>query len=121
MKRLEIRIGTLKDAADDFSRAWHAAAKGRTAARATSALIFETPAALYSAISDRRLALVRHVAVHPGLSIRALAAALRRDYKRVHTDVSQLERLGLVRRNEAGRLHAPYDEVVIRAPLRVAA
>ena len=46
---------------------------------------------------------------------------LERDYKRVHTDVTELEDRGLLVRDDAGTLVAPYDEIVIRAPLREAA
>ena len=65
--------------------------------------------------------LLRHVAQCPGLSIRGLAQALARDYKNVHTDVSELEARHLLERDEDGRVVAPYDELIIRAPLRRAA
>jgi hypothetical protein len=57
----------------------------------------------------------------PGLSIRAIAVALERDYKRVHGDVTELEEWQLIECDENGKLSAPYDEIMIRAPLRDAA
>lgn len=39
----------------------------------------------------------------------------------VHGDVTALERIGLIERDVAGTLRAPYDELVIRAPLKAAA
>jgi len=65
--------------------------------------------------------LLQYVAGNPGLSIRALAQALSRDYKNVHTDVTELEARHFLQRNQGGRVSAPYDEIVIRAPLRRAA
>jgi len=50
-----------------------------------------------------------------------LAHALGRDYKNVHTDVSELEARHLLERSAAGLVSAPYDELIIRAPLRQAA
>jgi predicted transcriptional regulator len=78
-------------------------------------------AELASLLSPKRMELLHHVARNPGLSIRALAGALRRDYKNVHTDVSKLEGKHLLERDEDGRVKAPFDELVIRAPLREAA
>jgi predicted transcriptional regulator len=46
---------------------------------------------------------------------------LGRDYKRVLPDVTELEAWGLLARDDEGRLSAPYDELVVRAPLRAAA
>jgi predicted transcriptional regulator len=65
--------------------------------------------------------LLRHVAERPGQSVRGLAQALGRDYKNVHTDVSELEARHLLERDDAGLVVAPYDELIIRAPLRHAA
>jgi len=42
---------------------------------------------------------------------------LGRDYKNVHTDVTDLEEQHLLDRDGDGKLTAPYDEIVIRAPL----
>ena len=44
-----------------------------------------------------------------------------RDYKNIHTDVSALEALGLIVKDEKGSLTVPYDEIVIHAGLTEAA
>ena len=44
-----------------------------------------------------------------------------RDYKNVHTDVSELEQLSLIEKDENGALTVPYDEIVIHAGLTEAA
>jgi predicted transcriptional regulator len=49
-------------------------------------------------------------------SIYELARRLGRDYKNVHTDVTQLAALGLIERQEDGRVAVAWD--VVRAELR---
>ena len=55
------------------------------------------------------------------LNIRQLAQALGRNHKNVHTDVSGLEKLGLIEKDEKVVLTVPYDEIVIHAGLTQAA
>ena len=118
MKRLYVEVMSSGEALKRFSRAW----KGASAGKALDATIgIGSIAELTALLSPKRMELLRHVAQNPGLSIRALAGALRRDYKNVHTDVSELEVRHLLERDDAGLIRAPYDELVIRAPLREAA
>ena len=87
-----------------------------------SGSIIAIPGGLFSAITEKRLELLRYVAERQEtLNIRQLAQALGRDYKNVHTDVGQLEELGLIEKSEAGLLTVPYDEIVIHAGLTQAA
>ena len=64
-------------------------------------------------LSPKRLELLRHLHRHPASSIRALAQALGRDYRRVHEDVEALEAAGLLDRDGAG-LRAEYDAFDLR-------
>jgi predicted transcriptional regulator len=75
-------------------------------------VVFETWATFARAMTPSRLELLRHVHHHPPQSIRALAIALGRDYKRVHEDVEALVEAGLLDRGEAG-LRADYDAIQI--------
>lgn len=118
MKTLYVEVMSSRDALKKFSRAWRAASQGKE----TEATIgLGSIAELTALLSPKRLELLRHVAQRPGLSIRGLAQALGRDYKNVHTDVSELEASHLLERDHAGLIVAPYDELIIRAPLRRAA
>jgi predicted transcriptional regulator len=119
MKTLYVEVMSSRDALKRFSRAWRGASDGKEAGGATVGL--GSIAELTALLSPKRLELLRHVAQCPGLSIRALAQALGRDYKNVHTDVSELEARHFLERDDAGLITAPYDELVIRAPLRRAA
>ena len=118
MNRIEIEVLSSAAALTAFARTWRQTRAGR---KATPRLAFGSIAELFSAVSEKRLELVRHVAESEGLQIRPLSRALRRDYKNVHTDVQALIGLGLLEKDERGGLHAPFDEIVIRAGLRKAA
>ena len=118
MNRIEIEVLSSRAALAAFTRAWRQA---RARRKTTPRLAFGSIAELFSAVSEKRLELVRHVAGDEGLQIRPLARALRRDYKNVHTDVQALIELGLLEKDERGGLRAPFDEIVIRAGLRKAA
>lgn len=111
-EELQIHIGdTFDDMGRRFVDAWHRAERGeltgQNAERHVGFADFET----FSRITTpKRLELLRHVHRHPSRSIRALAIALRRDYRRVHEDVEMLVRAGLLDQDESG-LHADYDTV----------
>ena len=75
-------------------------------------LTFETWAIFARVITANRLELLYHVHRRPPQSIRALANALGRDYKRVHEDVEALVEAGLLDRDETG-LRADYDAIQI--------
>jgi len=119
MKKIEIVITSAAQAVADFKKTWRQAAAGESV---TPTLGFGSPAELYSAITDKRLELLRYVAQHEGetLNIHQLAQALGRDYKNVHVDVKTLEGLGLIERS-GGKLIAPFDEIEIHLGLRKAA
>lgn len=118
MNRIEIEVLGSKAAMAAFARAWRQARAGR---KATPRLAFGSIAELFSAVSEKRLELIRYIVSNEGLQIRPLARALERNYKNVHTDVQALIELGLLEKDARGGLRAPFDEIVIRAGLRKAA
>ena len=66
-------------------------------------LTFESPAALRSFFTDKRLGLLHAIREHQPTSIKELATQVGRDLKNVNAEVHYLERLGLV---ELGTEHA---------------
>jgi len=118
VRKLYVEVMGSEVALRRFASAWKKVSAGK-AADATIGL--GSIAELAALLTPKRMELLRHVALNPGLSIRALAKALGRNYKNVHNDVSDLEDRQLLERDENGTLGAPYDEIVIRAPLRKAA
>ena len=115
MSRIEIEVLKSQAALKAFSNTWEKLESGRLA---TPRLAFGSLRELFSAITPKRLELVRFVAGHEGLNTRQLASRIRRNYKNVHGDVKELTELGLLEKDEAGLLFAPYDEIVIHAPIR---
>jgi predicted transcriptional regulator len=119
MKRLEIEIMRSSDALNAAIDTWHRVRPGK---KVTPRLSFGSIKDLFSAITEKRLELLRYVAERQGtLNTRQLAQALERDYKNIHTDVSALEELGLIEKGDKGVLTVPYDEIVIHAGLTEAA
>lgn len=115
MNRIEIEVLSPRQALTAFSKAWRTSAKGKTA---TSRLAFGSLRELFSAITEKRLELLRYIAAHEGLNTRQLSRELGRDYKNIHTDVTVLTDLGLLEKNSKGALSAPFDEIVIHAGIR---
>ncbi|OQX14023.1 MAG: transcriptional regulator [Thiothrix lacustris] len=72
---------------------------------------FETPTTLFQAITPKRWELLDKLQGKTALSIRELAKQLKRYVKNVHTDVSKLLEIGLLERDEAGRVFSPFAEI----------
>ncbi len=115
-KRLEIRLGPAGDALDRFEAAWHRVAEGR-AMRPLEVLSFQDLPTLAKTLSPARWALLQKLHGDGPLSIYELAKRLERDYKNVHTDVTQLAAIGLIERDTDGLVSVPWE--LLRAELRL--
>jgi len=115
MNRIEIEVLSSQQALASFSKTWKNTTNSKTT---TSRLVFGSLRELFSMVTEKRLELLRHVALHAGTNTRQLAQELGRDYKNVHTDVTKLAELGLLEKNKKGVLSAPFDEIVIHAGIR---
>ena len=80
-------------------------------------LSFESARSLFADLTPARLDLLDTLRKVGPCSVYALAKAAERNYSNVHTDVSRLEQLGLVERNDNGAISVPYDAVEILLPL----
>ena len=118
-KELRLHIGgDLDDAGRRFVEAWHRAERGElNGTNAERHVGFESFDLFARIMTTRRLELLRHVHRQPARSIRALAQALGRDYRRVHEDVEALVDAGLLDRDATG-LHADY--ATVRMETRIA-
>ncbi len=120
VKTVSVHLGeSLDTVGARFVSAWHRAEQGLL--RADSAemhLGFATWEQMVRVLSPKRLQLLRHLHAHPARNVRQLAAALGRDYRRVHDDVQALETAGLLERDADG-LRAEYDgfDVTLRIAL----
>jgi predicted transcriptional regulator len=118
MSRIEFEVLKSQAALDAFAETWRRVETGEPV---TPRIAFGSLRELFSAITEKRLEMIRFVAEHEGLNTRQLAQQLGRNYKNVYTDVRALVELGLLDKDDDGRLTAPFDEIVIHATVGDAA
>ena len=112
---LELRVGSVGDALDRFEAAWNRQAE-RGKPVSLSVLSFEDLPLLLKTLTAARWVLLGALRKEEAASIYELAKRLERDYKNVHTDVTQLAAIGLIERAEDGRVAVPWD--LLHAELR---
>jgi predicted transcriptional regulator len=106
----------------DWRNALRATARKATGdSYAGETLNFESPAAFFGRLTERRWALVQALQGAGPVSVREAARRVGRDVKRVHEDLQDLIELGLLERQEGGGVHCPFDAVYIDMQLRAAA
>ena len=98
MSTLHIHVGG--SFADDTRRilALGVRAEAGEAVEPESHIGFQDWNTFFRVLTPGRIALLRHIHAHEARSVRALAAAVGRDYRRVHADVEALMAAGLVER-----------------------
>ena len=120
MNKQQIHVGIENERADfdRFIDVWHRAAEGEDVEPEVH-LNFEDLSSLMSVLTPKRLELLKELRASGPSSVRGLSKRLRRDYKNVHVDCAELERVDLIGRDEAGLLIAPWD--VINAQFKLVA
>jgi predicted transcriptional regulator len=113
-KNVRVHIGTPEDMGRRFADAWHRAERGEAVDE--TSVTFRDLEALLAVLTPKRLQLLRFVRRNDVPNIKALADALRRNYKNVHKDVEELAKLGLIAR-APDRVVAPFAEVEARIVL----
>lgn len=84
-------------------------------------LNFETPAAFFGRLTQRRWSIVRVMQGAGAMSVRELARRVGRDVKRVHEDVRVLLELGLIEKTDNGEIVCPYGDIYVDMHLKAAA
>lgn len=84
-------------------------------------LNFDSPAAFFSHLTERRWVLINTLQGCGELPVRELARRVGRDVKRVHEDAGVLVDLGLVERTPRGGLLCPFTDIHVDMHLRQAA
>src|SRR5687768_18451766 len=100
---LEIRVGAAGDALDRFEAAWNRVVEGRPM-KPLRVLTLEDMPGLLRSLSPARMQLVQALRDAGPISIYELSKRLGRNYKNVHTDVTQLVALGVIERDGDGRV-----------------
>ena len=112
-RQLELRVGGAGDALDRFEAMWNRAAEGRPAKK-LEALSFADLPLLLKTLTPARWALMAKLRSAGPLSIYELAKRLERDYKNVHTDVTQLAAIGLIERQADTKVRVAWDVINAR-------
>jgi len=115
-KTLELRVGAAADALDRFEAAWNRVAEERKM-RTLEVLSVANLPLLLKTLSPARWQLLERLRAAGPVSIYDLAKRLSRDYKNVHTDVTQLAAIGLIERGGDGRVAVPWD--LLRAEFKL--
>jgi predicted transcriptional regulator len=105
MNKMTIHVGGARDMGQRFADAFNRAAAGETVSERH--ITFLSLEEMMSALTPKRLELLRYLRRNEATNIRKLAQALHRDYRRVHEDVKTLEASGIIAREE-GRIVAPW-------------
>lgn len=84
-------------------------------------LSFENAGMMFDILSTNRWALLNRLRSVGPTSIRALAKALGRDYRGVHSDVSKLLEAGLIGRDDNGKISVPWSKITAEVFLGAAA
>lgn len=116
---MKARIG-IKNTEGFFSeleKSWTDIDAGKPAPEPVRRIYFESAEALSRVLTRQRHQLLCVLHANGGLSIRALAALLQRDYKNVHQDVKILEESGLIERDSNNHIIAPHQSLTIELPL----
>ncbi|HEY9718485.1 MAG TPA: hypothetical protein V6C69_13525 [Trichormus sp.] len=118
-KKKEILIGvqTGRESADGAIRAWKRAEAGLPPEEPVNQLHFADMATLLKYLSPRRFELLQKLKEIGPVNIRQLAQNLKRDYKNVHTDVTELTQIGLIEETKDRRFLVPWDEILAKLPL----
>ena len=114
-KVLEIRVGPPGDALDRFEAAWNRAAEGRKISPLRILTLQDLPS-FTRTLTPARWVILEKLKSEGPCSIYELAKRLERNYKNVHTDVTELVKLGLIEKNETNEAGVAWD--VVRAELR---
>jgi predicted transcriptional regulator len=107
-KVFEIRVGPAADALDRFEAAWNRRVEGRPV-RTLHVLTVPDLPALLRTLSPARWTLLETLRAAGPLSIYELSRRLSRNYKNVHTDVTQLAALGVIERSNDNRVLVPWN------------
>jgi predicted transcriptional regulator len=109
---LEVRVGPASDALDRFEAAWNRRLEGHPV-RTLHVLTLTNLPQLLKTLSPARWQLLAALRKSGPVSIYELTKRLGRNYKNVHTDVTQLAGLGLIERASDNRVLVPWE--VLRA------
>jgi predicted transcriptional regulator len=112
-KTLLIGIRSIEQLEQETIAAFRNAEAGLPGEEPIHRLYFTDQNTLFSALSPKRWELLRFLRKSGPMSIKKLAAELKRDYKNVYDDVKHLSRLDFIQKQEDGTSYVPWDDITI--------
>jgi predicted transcriptional regulator len=116
-KTLLIAIRSVDQLEKETLSAFKKAKAGLPGKEPVNRLYFSDHNTLFSALSPKRWELLRMLRKHGPMSMKKLAAELKRDYKNVFDDVKQLASLDLIEKQEDDTFYVPWDDITIQLAL----
>ncbi len=116
-KTLLIGIRSIEQLEQETITAFKNAEAGLPEEQPAHRLYFTDQNTLFSALSPKRWELLKFLRKHGPMSIKKLAAELKRDYKNVYDDVKHLSKLDLIQKQEGTTLYVPWDDITIQLAL----
>jgi predicted transcriptional regulator len=108
MKTVILDVRTPADSMADFARVWKTG-KPHKSAR----ISFATPELLWRVLTPKRWVLLKVLCGAGPVSIREAARRVGRDVKAVHGDVTALLNVGILDRQDDGRIVFPFEAVKV--------
>jgi predicted transcriptional regulator len=117
---LHIRVGERDQLREHARERIAAAERGEDLEDAEPVLNFESLSDFARIMTEHNIELLRAIARHEPSSIRAAAQLVDRGYKEVHTNLGELEALGVIEFEQEGRSKRPivrFDDLQIEVSL----
>jgi predicted transcriptional regulator len=112
-RKILITICSLEEFKKAVRVAFRKAEAGAPSEDPVHRVYFTSEEDLFSALSPKRLELLKYLKKSGPLSCRKLAASLNRAYANVHEDVKQLAQLEIIQKDGDKKLVVPWDDVEI--------
>ena len=116
-RRINVTIRSTAGVIDEVLNTCKKVQQGLPVAEAETELTFNDAATMLSTLSEKRLELLTFLRKQKSMTIKELSRRLKRNYSNVHGDVDLLLRLGLLDKDDTGKVHVPWDELNINFPL----
>lgn len=115
MKTVTLDVRSPEQAAQDFVNAWKSG-KAQKPAR----ISFAAPELLWKVLTARRWEILKAMCGAGPVTVREVARRVGRDVKSVHSDLTALQRAGVLDKTEQGQVVFPYESVKVEFLLQAA-
>jgi predicted transcriptional regulator len=116
-KTLHVEVSSLEEDLAQFAQVWRDVEAGKRV-KSYAGIGFESAVKLLTALTPQRWLLVEALKATGAQSIYALAKHLTRNYSNVHGDVTKLIELGIIEKDESGKVFVPWDTIDVQFPLQ---